>query len=450
MNQRFALKGTRLLLPEGKRPGALLVEEGKITAVVGQAEVPVGWPVDDVGDAVVMPGLVDAHVHINDPGRAHWEGFEHATRAAAAGGITTLVDMPLNSQPVTVNLRAFEAKLEAARGRLQVDCAFWAGLVPGNQHHLDPLLDAGARGVKAFMVHSGLDEFPASGREELEPAMELLARRGRPLLAHAELPGPSDASWTPDPDAASSYDDWLASRPPRFETRAIELLLDLCRTTRCPLHIVHVATEEALPLLAAARDEGLPVSAETCPHYLTFAADEIPDAAPLFKCAPPIRGQATRDALRQALVDGTLDLVASDHSPAPPEKKHHDTGDLARAWGGIASLQLLLPATWTALSRAGLPLHRLADLLSRAPARLAGIEAQKGSLAPGYDADFVVWRPEAPFTVRGEGLEHRHPGTPYEGLRLKGVVERTFLRGEEIFHRGKSFQEFRGRPLLRP
>jgi allantoinase len=448
VSRRFVLAGDRLLLPEGERPGALLVEEGEIVGLVERSEVPADWPLEEAGDAVVMAGLVDAHLHINDPGRAHWEGFETATRAAAAGGITTLVDMPLNSSPVTTDPRAFEAKLAAARGRLHVDCAFWAGLVPGNLHHLGPLLDAGARGVKAFLVHSGLDEFPASGAAELGPAMELLARRGRPLLAHAERPGPGDAPWSPALPEARSYAGWLASRPPRFETRAIELLLDLCRQTGCPLHIVHVATEEALPLLDAARAEGLPVSAETCPHYLTFAAEEIPDGAPLFKCAPPIRGAATRGALRRALVGGALDLVASDHSPAPPERKHLDDGDLARAWGGIASLQLLLPATWTALADAGLPLHRLPHLLSRAPARLAGLDGRKGSLAPGHDADLVVWRPEASFTVHGEHLHHRHPITPYGGLTLRGVVERTFLRGEEVFRRGEFPLPAGGRPLL--
>ena len=445
---RFALKSSRLLTPEGLRAGAVLVDGERIVGVSSTGEIPVDWPVDDAGNAVVMPGLVDSHVHINEPGRTAWEGFASATRAAAAGGITTLVDMPLNSSPVTITARALEQKLAATRGKLTVDCAFWAGLVPGNVDQLGPLLDAGACGVKAFLVHSGIDEFPAAGMAELCPAMELLARRGKPLLAHAEMPPPGQEPWAPDARAARRYHGWLGSRPPAWEVQAIELLLDLCRATGCPLHIVHLATEEALGALRAARAEGLPVTVETCPHYLAFAAEEIADGDTRFKCAPPIREATTREALWQALAAGDLDLVASDHSPSPPASKHLEDGDFSRAWGGIASLQVALPAVWTGARTRGLGLSRLVEWMATNPARLAGLEQRKGRLAAGCDADLVVWRPEGTFTVRGAELHHRHALTPYEGRTLHGVVERTCLRGRWVFEGGHFPGLPEGRTLL--
>lgn len=446
---RFALQSRRLLTREGLRPGAVLIDGGRIVDLTTTAEIPADWPVDDVGDAVVMPALVDSHVHINEPGRTEWEGFRSATRAAAAGGITTLVDMPLNSSPVTTTVAAFEEKLAAAQGQLTVDCAFWAGLIPGHVRRLEALLDAGVCGVKAFLVHSGLDDFPAAGEAELRPAMELLARHGRPLLAHAELPPPGAAPWTPNTRDRRSHRAWVESRPPAWEVRAIELLLRLCRETGCPLHIVHLATEEALPLLATARSEGLPVTVETCPHYLTFTAEEIADGDTRFKCAPPIRSAANREHLWQALAEGTIDFVASDHSPAPPSLKHLEDGDFARAWGGIASLQLTLPALWTEARKRGFDLHRLVPWLSTGPARLAGLDHRKGRLAPGHDADLVVWRPEDSFRVRGDTLHHRHPVTPYERRTLYGVVEKTCLRGQWVFNGGDFPEPPEGRRLLR-
>jgi allantoinase len=453
-SRRFALKSLRLLTSEGLRPGAVLVDDGRITGVAELGEIPTDWSLDDAGDAVVMPGLVDSHVHINEPGRTAWEGFATATRAAAAGGMTTLVDMPLNSTPVTTSAAALQEKLNATHGQLTVDCAFWAGLVPGNLRELPALLDAGACGVKAFLVHSGIEDFPAAGVAELRPAMEFLARRQRPLLAHAELPDPNDKPWAPkSQDARSyrgrSYRGWLGSRPPAWEVRAIELLLRLCRATGCPLHIVHLATDQALPMLAAARAEGLPVTVETCPHYLFFAAEEIADGDTRFKCAPPIRKATTREGLWRALAEGAIDLIASDHSPAPAELKHLDDGDFAKAWGGIASLQLALPAVWTGARARGLDLAQIVAWMSTNPAKLAGLGQRKGRLAKGYDADLVVWRPESSFTVQQENLHHRHPITPYEGQTLYGVVERTCLRGRWVFEAGRFPEISEGHTLLR-
>ena len=332
--RQLALRSRRLLVDEELAPGAVLIDGERIVDI-HRGDLGEEWSVEDLGEAVVMAGLVDSHVHINEPGRESWEGFATATRAAAAGGLTTLVDMPLNSSPVTMNVSALEAKCRAATPQLTVDCAFWAGVVPGGVLELESLLDAGARGAKAFLVDSGIDEFPAVGEEDLRPAMEILARRDLPLLAHAELPTPDHTPWSPKASEVRSYQAWLESRPPSWEVRAIDLLLRLCRETGCPLHIVHLATEEALPRLIEARTEGLPVTVETCPHYLTFRAEDVADGETRMKCAPPVRRGTTREALWQALTDGHIDLVASDHSPAPPELKHVQDGDFQRAWGGV-------------------------------------------------------------------------------------------------------------------
>ena len=424
------LRSRRIVTPDGIIDGTVVVSAGRIESVL-EASNGVPSKAEDLGELVLLPGAVDPHVHLNEPGRTEWEGFETGTRAAAAGGITTLVDMPLNSSPVSTAAATLEVKRAAAEGKCAVEVLFHGGLVPGNLDEIEPLLDAGVVGVKAFLCHSGIDEFPAVGEAELRPAMEILALRGVPLLAHAEIadtaPTADDAPETVDPDA---YSTWLASRPGRFETRAIDLLIRLCRETGCRVHVVHLATADALPMLSAARDQGLPITVETCPHYLTFAAEDLPDGDPRFKCAPPIRGARHREALWQALADGTIDFVASDHSPAPPELK---TGDLMSAWGGIASLQVSLPATWTGARRRGYGLDDLARWTSGAPARLVGLDEHKGALAAGFDADLVVFDPDNEWTVRGAELEHRHPLTAYEGMRFCGRVVRTYVAGQRVW-----------------
>ncbi|MEO5821519.1 MAG: allantoinase AllB [Vicinamibacteraceae bacterium] len=423
------LSSLRIVRPDGVGPGTVLFSGGRIEAVVPERIV---MPdVEDVGDRVVSPGLVDSHVHVNDPGR-DWEGFETATRAAAAGGVTTLVDMPLNSSPVTTTPAALAAKLAASEGKRFVDVGLWAGVVPGNGGDLISLARAGVLGGKAFMVPSGIDEFPHVGERELREAMPVLRDHGLPLLAHAELDVGRDLG-APTPADPRSYAGYVASRPRAWEDAAIGLLIDLCRETRCPVHIVHLGSASAVDAIRRARDEGLPLTVETCPHYLCLEAEAIPDGATQFKCAPPIRDRENRDALWAALFEGVIDAIVSDHSPCPPAMKLAERGDFMAAWGGIASLQHGLSVVWTEAARRGARLDQLSAWMSTAPARLAGRQRSKGRLATGYDADLVVWDPDESFTVSADGLFYRHPISPYVGAALRGRVHRTFLRGHEVY-----------------
>lgn len=428
--------GKRVVTPAGVRPAAVVVAGGVITDVREPHDVPAAGRRLDAGDAVVLPGVVDTHVHVNEPGRTEWEGFETATRAAAAGGVTTLVDMPLNSVPVTTSAAALYDKAAAAAGHAIVDYAFWGGVVPGNDADLAPLARAGVKGFKCFLVPSGIDEFPAVGAADLRLAMKHLARLGLPLLVHAELPGPiarAAATSVADPRRYAGY---LDSRPRQAELDAIDLILGLCRETGCHVHIVHLSAADALDRLRDARRPGLPVTVETCPHYLTFAAEDIPDGGTAWKCAPPIRERENREGLWQGLADGTIDLVASDHSPAPPALKCLETGDFSRAWGGIASLELALAATWTGARDRGHDLAQVARWLAQRPARLAGL-ARKGRIAPGCDADLVVFDPDTQFRVESSRLRQRHPVTPYAGMTLRGVVRQTFVRGTCVYDAGE-------------
>ncbi len=438
------IQGYRVLVDGDVRAAAIHVEDGRIAAVTDR----VARADHDAGHALIMPGIVDTHVHVNEPGRTEWEGFASATRAAAAGGATTIVDMPLNSVPATTTVDALRRKREAAGGQCYVDVGFWGGVVPGNQHELAPLAAEGALGFKAFLVDSGVDEFGWCGEAELGPAMEILAGVGRPLLAHAEVAGPIDAAAAAlvgaDP---RRYETYLASRPPEAEAQAIELLVRLCRATWSRVHVVHHSAASALPLLRGARAEGLPITAETCPHYLRFAAEEIPDGATAYKCAPPIRGRDNRELLWDALASGDLDLVASDHSPCSPGLKKLEAGDFAAAWGGISGVQLGLAVTWTEARRRGFGVEDLARWMCAGPARLAGLVGRKGAIAPGYDADLVVWQPDESFTVEPARLQHRHPVTPYAGAELFGVVEQTFVRGVLVHERGQVAPEPTGRFL---
>jgi allantoinase len=442
-----------VVTPEGLRPAAVHLQRGKIARVAPPDKIPDGAEKLDCDDAVVMPGIVDSHVHVNEPGRTDWEGFASASRAAAAGGVTTLVDMPLNSSPVTTRREALELKLDAVRRQSLVDVGFWGGLVPGQTpEELADLLAAGVLGFKAFLVPSGIDEFPNVSESDLRLAMPELARRGAVLLVHAELPGPIEAAagvWDHDPSGLREYGRYLRSRPDAAEVEAIALVIRLCRETGCRIHIVHLSSAEALPLLRDARAEGLPVTVETCPHYLTFAAEEIPDGAVEFKCAPPIRSRENRERLWEALREGLIALIATDHSPCPPALKGIEAGDFRSAWGGVASLQLSLPAVWTAARERGFTVTDLAAWMCEGPAHLAGVEDRKGRIAPGYDADLVVWDPDAKFRVDPEKLHHRHPLTPYAGRTLAGVVRRTILRGETIYDEGAFPSVRTGRPILR-
>jgi allantoinase len=448
MTSSLIVRSERVVVPEGIRPAAIHIRDGRIIAVSSPDDRPAGIPVLDAGRHVVLPGLVDTHVHVNDPGRADWEGFDHATRAAAAGGVTTLVDMPLNSIPATTTVEGLQAKRSAAAGRTYVDVAFWGGVVPGNTHELEPLADAGVCGFKCFLAPSGVDEFPHVGEHDLREALPVLARRGLPLLVHAELP-----ALLTDPAASRRdprrYATWLDSRPPESERAAIDLIVRLARDAGARAHIVHLAAPDALPVLESARTAGLAVTVETCPHYLTFAAEDIPDGATAFKCAPPIRSREHRDALWSGLLRGDIDFVASDHSPAPPALKRLMEGDFVAAWGGIASLQIGLAAVWTGAAALDVPIERLADWLSARPARLAGLEETKGTIAAGRDADLVVWDPDAEAIVDPSALFHRHPVTPYAGMRLRGQVLITLVGGELVYEGGTFTSPPTGK-LIRP
>jgi allantoinase len=447
----WGLKSSYLVSPEGIREGVILIKGEKIAGIISADEVPEGVPVEDVGDRWVLPGLVDTHVHINEPGRTEWEGFTSATRAAAAGGITTLVDMPLNSSPVTTTLQALKQKLAAARNQLTVDCGFYGGIIPGNTSAIEPLLAEGVLGMKAFLCPSGIDEFPPADEIDLRVAMPILARAGCPLLVHAELTQPSPTpSNSEEMENPRSYRAYLASRPREWEIRAIRLLIQLCGEYSCKVHIVHLSAADALPLIVQARAAGLPMTVETCPHFLFFAAEDIPDGDPRFKCAPPIRERENQQRLWQGLKNGWIDTISSDHSPAPPELKQLTTGDLQKAWGGIASLQLVLPVMWTKARSLGFGIPDLVRWLCRKPATFVGLGNCKGAIAPGFDADLVVFDPEKSFQVKSALLFHRHKITPYEGKNLTGVVEQTILRGRTVFADHQFPSGLTGKTLLTP
>jgi allantoinase len=430
----LVLVSRRVVTPDGERPAAVVVADGAVVDVVEPGGVPSGPPVTDVGDLAVLPGFVDAHVHVNEPGRTHWEGFATATRAAAVGGITTIVDMPLNSLPPTTTVAALAAKRDAAAGRCHVDVAFWGGVVPGSEDHLAELHEAGVLGFKAFLCDSGVPEYGDFAPAALTAVAERVAALGTRLLVHAEDPDTiavataAVAAEAPDP---RRYTSWLDGRPPAAEERAITATIDAARATGARVHVLHLAAAGGADLFSTFRDDGVAVTVETCPHYLTLAAEDVPDGATAHKCAPPVRDRANRDRLWSALADGRIDAVVSDHSPAPPEDKALDTGDFVAAWGGIASLQLGPSLVWTEARRRGHDLVDLARWLSAGPARTAGM-LRKGALQPGADADLVVFDPDACWTVEAARLHHRHAVTPYDGREVTGLVRATYLGGRRI------------------
>ena len=442
------LRSNRVVLPDGIRPAAIAVRDGRIVQV-GPLQDFISEHTFDYGDSVIMPGIVDTHVHINEPGRTAWEGFETATKSAAAGGVTTIIEMPLNSIPPTTTREALELKIAAAQGKLYVDVGFWGGVVPGNEDDLESMHQEGVFGFKCFLVPSGVPEFEAADESVLRSVLPQLARLGVPLLVHAELPELIDratrAARDKDPKI---YSTWLHSRPKEAEDQAIELLIRLANRYKARVHIVHLSSTSAIPKIRQAKQRGVSVTVETCPHYLTIAAEEVPAGETAFKCAPPIRESAHQRELWLALRENIIDFIASDHSPAPPEMKCYDTGDFMRAWGGIASLQLGLSLVWTGARTRAIGFEHVANWLCRRPAKLADLP-QKGEIKVGCDADLVIWNPEESFEVRCERLLFRHKLTPYSGRRLFGVVRSTFLRGEEIYSDGRMIGRPQGRTLRR-
>lgn len=442
-----AIISNRVITPEGVKKAAILIKDGKIADIIN--DLPKGnYPVTDVGDNVLMPGIVDPHVHINEPGRTDWEGFDTATKAAIAGGITTLVEMPLNASPVTTSAKAFDEKIKASCDKLSMstklhcNCGFWGGVIPGNEKEIEPLIEKGVLGFKAFLTHSGIDEFPNVTEDDLRKVMPVIAEYGLPLLVHCEL----DVTLGLLKGDKRSYTNYLSSRPKQWEDAAISLMIRLCEEFNCRTHIVHLSSADSIEQIARAKQKRLPLTVETSQHYLFFCAEEIKDGQTEYKCAPPIRESANNERLWQALKEGIIDFVATDHSPAPPDLKETDSGDFMKAWGGISSIQFALPVLWTAAKQHDGGLNDVAKWLCEKPALLPQL-LTKGKIAKGYDADFVIWNPDKSVIITKDMIHHKHKLTPYLNQELYGVVEQTWLNGEIVFAGGKFLHLNKGQIL---
>ncbi|MEW6982093.1 allantoinase AllB [Colwelliaceae bacterium 6471] len=445
----FALQSKRVIISNEMIAACIEVKGEAVYAIHPYAH-PLTCPITDVGDDVIMPGLVDSHVHINEPGRTEWEGFNTATQAAAAGGITTLVDMPLNCIPVTTTKAAFEEKLAAVTDKLWVDCGFWGGVIPDNIDQLDELLSAGVLGVKSFLIDSGIAEFPNVDANDIRRAMPILAAHDVPYLIHAEL----DCGGHQAAIITEKYQSFLDSRPKKWENDAIELMVEMAAEAKgngndCKVHIVHLSSDEGLTRIAKAKAKGLRFTAETCPHYLTIAAENIPDGKTLFKCCPPIREDNNRENLWQAVKDGRISFIVSDHSPCTPELKHIDSGDIEKAWGGISALQFGLPLIWTEAQQRGFTLVDLARLMSFETAKFAGLDSIKGTISVGHHADFLVFDDASRFVITNEMIKHKHKITPYVGREVCGVIKQTFVRGRQVYGDDQFINKPIGKPLLK-
>lgn len=439
-----AIKSKRIITPGGEREGIVMIKDGIILDVVSSLDN-TDERLTDVADKVVMPGVIDPHVHINEPGRTGWEGFDTATKAALAGGITTLVDMPLNASPVTTTAKAFDEKLSSTNGRLHANCGFWGGVIPGNENEIEALIDKGVLGFKSFLTHSGIDEFPNVTEADLRKAMPVIAKYNLPLLVHCELTDNSQRTT----GNSRSYQNYLASRPRKWEDDAIALMIRLCEEYSCRVHIVHLSSSGSIEQIAKAKQRGLPLTVETGQHYLYFNAEEIRDGQTQFKCAPPIRENENNDKLWQALKDGIIDFVATDHSPSTPDLKQLQSGDFMKAWGGIASLQFALPVLWTAAKNRDCSLMDIIKWLCENPAKLVGRPQSIGKIAKGYDADVIVLDEKSSFTVTADIIQHKHKITPYLNEELFGVVEQSYLSGEKVFANGKFLHLNKGKIILR-
>jgi allantoinase len=444
----LVLHSKKTVTPEGVRDAFVVIENGIISDVLSELPENIIYPVTEIGDKVLMPGVIDPHVHINEPGRTEWEGFDTATKAAITGGVTTVVDMPLNSSPVTTTARAFDEKITASVDKLRMttklhgNCGFWGGIVPGNEKEIEPLIEKGVLGFKAFLTHSGIDDFPNVKESDLQIAMPIIAKHKLPLLVHCELT--SEILNSKFRIQNNSYQDYLNSRPTKWEDDAIALMIRLCEEFNCRVHIVHLSSANSIEQIRKAKEKGLPLTVESAQHYLYFNAEEIQDGQTAFKCAPPIRGKHNNEQLWQALKEDVIDFVATDHSPSIPDLKELRTGDFMKAWGGIASIQFALLALWTAGRKRACSLSDITKWLCSNPSMLIGKEKTKGKIAKGYDADLIVWDPEKSFTVTESIIQHKHKITPYLNKELYGVVEEVFLKGQKVLENGKIIQVNKG------
>jgi allantoinase len=432
--KEFLLYSKRCWIDGLLTEATLHIGNGKINSIYHTKYRVDGIDFFDFQNAIVMPGIIDAHVHINEPGRTHWEGFDSATKAAAIGGVTTLIEMPLNANPVTTNVSAFELKKQAAKNKLHVHCGFYGGVVPGNEKDIEPLINAGVFGIKGFLTHSGIDEFSNVTKDDLEKIAPILAKKNVPLLLHCEVEEKKNIPQIQN--KPKSYRAYLASRPTEWELNALKITLDIQEKYSIKTHIVHLSSAKGLQSINYRKKQTEKLTVETCPHYLFFNAENIPDASPIYKCAPPIRGQKNNDALWEAVLNGEFNFLASDHSPAPPELKKLEEGNLFDAWGGIAGLQFTLPVLWTAGVKKGLTLEKLIPLLTENPAKFLGLTHQKGKLQKGFDADITVWNENEEFTVTENNIAHKHKATPYLNHRLKGKIIHTFVEGAHVVENG--------------
>ncbi|MEO6732206.1 MAG: allantoinase AllB [Ferruginibacter sp.] len=426
------IHSNRVVLPGGTQEAFVVVENGIITDV--NTSLPDGnaYELIELYDQLLMPGVIDPHVHINEPGRTDWEGFDTATKAAIAGGITTVVDMPLNSSPVTTTVTAFDQKLSAAQNKLHTNVGFWGGIIPGNENEIEGLIERGVLGFKAFLTHSGIDEFPNATEEDLRKAMPLIAKKGLPLLVHCELTDNVQRSG----EEVRSYFNYLGTRPKIWEDNAIEMMIRLCEEFDCRVHIVHLSSADSLEQIQRAKEKGLPITVETGQHYVYFNAEQINDGETQFKCAPPIREKENNDMLWKALQSSIIDLVATDHSPSTPALKELESGDFLKAWGGIASLQFALPVLWTAARQRNIPFDKIVQWLCEHPAKLIGKSSSKGKIEKGYDADLVALSEEKMFYVKEDIIQHKHKITPYLHEQLFGVIEQTYVGGVKVYDSG--------------
>lgn len=444
----LALKSTQVVLNGELRPAQILVEHGKISQIA-DFETKLSVVTEDLGDQIIMPGLVDTHVHINEPGRTEWEGFNTGTQSAAAGGITCVVDMPLNCTPVTTNVEALKQKLGSLVGKLWIDCGFWGGVIPDSLDDLDQLIQAGVLGVKSFTIHSGIDDFPKVEQQHLSQAIDILAKYNVPYLIHAEL----ETEAKEPAEIGDKYQSFLESRPKSWENDAINMMIDLAEIAKDKgvagkIHIVHLSSAEALPAIRSAQQKGLQLTAESCPHYLTLFAEDIPDGKTLFKCCPPIREQQNREQLWKGLADGTISFIVSDHSPCTPTLKHIDSGDIENAWGGISSLQFGLSIIWTEAKKRGYSLADVVNWMATEPANFSGLGHKKGQIATGYDADLVVFDAQASYRIDPKMIKYRHKITPYEGREVSGIVRRTYVRGQLVYKDNQLLGKPIGIPIL--